>query len=395
MPGTPWAPSARIADWIGSPSTSQLASRSAAIASGTASRPVEAAGDVVDGEQRVAERRADVALHRGVGEVALQAALHEGRGQHVEQGVADLEVGLGVLEADRVDLVRHVVEPDRALAAHLGEVAHRDVGPHVGAEVVQHPVEARDVGVELGLPVVALDLGGERVPGEAEALDERPADLRPVGVRHGGDVGAVGAGGAVELAEELGGLDARAAGAAAASASTASSLPIVVGVAGWPWVWASSGTSRRSDGHRGELLDDGAWPRGSHTSRTAPLTMTAYERLLTSSLVQQKWMSSARPGPRAPGRSRSSRFLRKYSTALTSCWVTRSVARHLVDLGGAEVVARRRAGPPARRSVRRAHARARRSCSVRWISHSTSTCTRARLSAGSERWSTSGATTPR
>jgi DNA-directed RNA polymerase specialized sigma24 family protein len=41
---------------------------------------------------------------------------------------------------------------------------------------VQHPVEPGDVGIQLGLPVVALDLGGERVPAEAEVLDERAAD---------------------------------------------------------------------------------------------------------------------------------------------------------------------------------------------------------------------------
>ena len=34
-------------------------------------------------------------------------------------------------------------------------------------------------------------------------------------------------------------------------------------------------------------------------------------------------------------------------------------------------------------------------CDVRWMSHSTSTCTRSRLSAASERWSTSGATAAR
>ena len=33
--------------------------------------------------------------------------------------------------------------------------------------------------------------------------------------------------------------------------------------------------------------------------------------------------------------------------------------------------------------------------SVRWINHSTSTCTRARFRAGSLRWSTRGATAPR
>ena len=39
MPGAPAIPAARIADWTASPSTSQFASRSRAIASGAASSP--------------------------------------------------------------------------------------------------------------------------------------------------------------------------------------------------------------------------------------------------------------------------------------------------------------------------------------------------------------------
>jgi hypothetical protein len=74
---------------------------------------------------------------------------------------------------------------------------------------VQHAVEPGDVGVELALPVVALDLRRERVPRQAEVLDELAAHRLPVGARHRGDVRPVGAGGAVELAEELGVLDAR------------------------------------------------------------------------------------------------------------------------------------------------------------------------------------------
>ena len=45
-----------------------------------------------------------------------------------------------------------------------------------------------------------------------------------------------------------------------------------------------------------------------------------------SSLVQQKWMSSARPLSSSAGAICARRFLRKYSTALTSCWVTFSVS---------------------------------------------------------------------
>src|SRR5690606_41790226 len=51
-------------------------------------------------------------------------------------------------------------------------------------------------------------LGGERVPGEPAAPDERAGARLPVGARDRDRVGAVGAGGAVALAEELCTLDA-------------------------------------------------------------------------------------------------------------------------------------------------------------------------------------------
>ena len=72
---------------------------------------------------------------------------------------------------------------------------------------MQDAVETRDVGIEFGLPVVAFDLGGQRVPGQAEAFDEALGDVLPVGARDGGDVGGVGAGGAVDLAEVFGAGD--------------------------------------------------------------------------------------------------------------------------------------------------------------------------------------------
>ena len=113
-----------------------------------------------------------------------------------------------------------------------------------------------------------------------------------------------------------------------------------------------------------------------------------------SSLVQAKWVSSARLESSSAGASAVRRFLRKYSTALTSWTVTALDLGELVDLVGAEVVDDR----PQRGDLVVGRARARPGTTpwlVWWISHSTSTCTRCRLSAASERWSTSGATAPR
>ncbi len=133
--------------------------------------------------------------------------------------------------------------------------------------------------------------------------------------------------------------------------------------------------------------------RGIHTSSTAPRTMSAYERLLTSSLVQAKWTSSASPASSGAGAMAASRFLTKYSTALTSCWVTFSVS----------AISAISAGPNSSTTARRASVssavRGRTPgivpVSLRWMSHSTSTWTRIRFSAGSERWSTRAATAGR
>lgn len=163
---------------------------------------------------------------------------------------------------------------------------------------------------------------------------------------------------------------------------------MVVGVAGWPWVCASSGTSRRSLAIVA-TCSTRAVALGSQTWATAPWTITAYERLLMSSLVQQKWISSASPASLSAGAISASRFLRKYSTALTSWAVTRSVAAI------SSISAWPKSSTIARRRVTSSSVRERTPgttcCWIRWMSHSISTWIRARLRAGSERWSTSGA----
>ena len=90
----------------------------------------------------------------------------------------------------------------------LVEVVQRDVGPHVGRQIVRDPVGVGDVGVQVGLPVVRLDLRGERIPHQSQALDEGPGERRPVGFRDRDDVGAEGPRRTVELAQVLGALDA-------------------------------------------------------------------------------------------------------------------------------------------------------------------------------------------
>ena len=73
---------------------------------------------------------------------------------------------------------------------------------------MQDPAGAGDVRVDLGLPVVGLDLGGQRVPRQAQVLHEGAGDALPVRARHGHGVRGVGTGRAVDLAEHPVGGDA-------------------------------------------------------------------------------------------------------------------------------------------------------------------------------------------
>ena len=97
-----------------------------------------------------------------------------------------------------------IVEEPVALDGHLGEHATGDVHPHVHAQVVHDAVRVGDGRVELGLPVVAFDLRGQRVPGQAHAVrDELAGDSDPVDIRACGQVGTERAGRAVDLAQVL------------------------------------------------------------------------------------------------------------------------------------------------------------------------------------------------
>src|SRR3546814_11399853 len=78
----------------------------------------------------VAERGAERAQYGRVGQVALPAADRQLGGEVFEQRVGDAEVALGVLEVDRIDLVRHGRAADLAgldrLLEEIGRASCRD-----------------------------------------------------------------------------------------------------------------------------------------------------------------------------------------------------------------------------------------------------------------------------
>ena len=102
--------------------------------------------------------------------------------------------------------MRHGRRTGRTSHRNLTEETNRNVAPHIGAEVVQHAVEMSDIRVQLSLPVVRLNLSGQRVPGQTQVLHKTTRNLLPISARHRRIVRRVSTGRAINLAEELGRL---------------------------------------------------------------------------------------------------------------------------------------------------------------------------------------------
>ena len=117
-----------------------------------------------------------------------------------EEGVGDAEVALGVLEVDRIDFVRHGARSDLAGLDLLFEVFHRNIGPHVAAEVDEDGVDALHVVEDRGQVVVMFDLRGVLRAAEPQRLADEPVgECHPVVLRIGRTVCVEVAGRAAEL----------------------------------------------------------------------------------------------------------------------------------------------------------------------------------------------------
>ena len=221
------------------------------------------------GQRGVAEGHADVAQHRAVGQVALPAADRQLLAQVAQQRVGEAEVALGVLEVDRVDLVRHGRRADLALLQALLEVAQAHVAPDVAREVDQDGVGARHRIEQLGHVVVRLDLDAVGLEGEAQAQRRRrlhhlAAEGLPVELGPGRQVRVVVAHRAVHLAQQLRRRRCCSRALASRTATLAISLPTVVGLAVWPCVRESIGTAANSVRHVAQGGDQAVDGRQHH-----------------------------------------------------------------------------------------------------------------------------------
>src|SRR5690554_2914128 len=121
----------------------------------------------------------------------------------LEDGVGNTQVAFGVLEIDRVDLVRHGRGANFTGYGLLLEVAQGDIAPHVPVEVDQNGIETGHRIEQLGDVVVGLDLGGVGVEGQPQAVFDEAAGVGlPVNLGVGGQVGVVVAHRAVDLAQQ-------------------------------------------------------------------------------------------------------------------------------------------------------------------------------------------------
>jgi hypothetical protein len=152
------------------------------------------------------------------------------------------------------------------------------------------------------------------------------------------------------------------------STNTASSLPRRVGEAGCPWVRASMGTSAQASA-RSRRSSSTAPSAGPMDPSQASLRDRGTAVLLMSWEVSPKWMNSRNAD--RPSRSKAS--LRKYSTALTSWLVVRSISftRRASSMEKSRYILRRSSNRPGSRA-----ARGGRGSSRRAMKYSTSTRTR-------------------
>ena len=263
------------------------------------------------------------AQHGGVGEVALPARDRQLLGRMPQQRIGDAEIALGILEVDRVHLVRHGRGADFAGDRALAEIAQRDVAPEVAAQVDEHRVAARERVAVLGDPVVRLDLGRVGVALEAERFHEAARDAaasRPPGRRRRARCSCRPRRSTCRgsYARE------RARGARSRCTNLATSLPSVVGVAGWPWVRDSIGVVRVLMRHGAQRCRVSA---SSRAAARASRALAQHQRVGEVVDVLRRAAEVHEFEPRVPGRSsrRASRCT-KYSTALTS-WLVCSLDR--------------------------------------------------------------------
>src|SRR4051812_41638297 len=90
------------------------------------------------------DERAERPQDGRVAQVPLPAGDRQLGGEVRGQGVGDPEIPLGVLEVDRIDLVRHRARADLFLGNALTEIPEGNISPNVAAEADRYRIEMLD-----------------------------------------------------------------------------------------------------------------------------------------------------------------------------------------------------------------------------------------------------------
>ncbi len=82
-------------------------------------------------------------------------------------------------------------------------MVQRNIAPDIAIEIDQDGVKARDTVKQFRNIIMRFNLGGVRIPLDAQRGDELFAELMPVNFRIGGDMRVIVAYGAVNFTEDL------------------------------------------------------------------------------------------------------------------------------------------------------------------------------------------------
>ena len=159
-------------------------------------------------QHSVAQRDTHIAQHGAVGQVTLPAADGQLFAQVAQHRVGQAQIAFGVLEINRVDLVRHGGRTHLAVLELLLEIAQGHIAPDVSRPVDQDGIGAGHSVKQLGHVVMRFDLDAERLEVEPQAqwfgcLHHAFAESLPVVIGPGREVSVVIAHGAIHLGQNL------------------------------------------------------------------------------------------------------------------------------------------------------------------------------------------------
>lgn len=117
-----------------------------------------------------------------------------------EESNSHSQVSFSILEVNGIDLVRHRGGANLTSDIFLGEIAQRNVHPHVSSEVNQDGIGMGKCETLLSDRIVRFNLGGVWVPFKPKTANKSLGNVNPVLVWEGDKVCIEVASGAIELA---------------------------------------------------------------------------------------------------------------------------------------------------------------------------------------------------